>query len=167
VTIDYVDNESRLWSLDGRELATFEGEFRDFTPDDQGLVTVLNGNSRLWSLDGREIAPFEGEFRGFMPSGQGLYTDSDYGITTLWNFSGQRLAQFPGQLTTSSGRNFDRVSEDGQYLITSLDNTTHRIWRLDNSLDDLLARGCQLLTNYFNTNPEAREEFGICLDQPF
>ena len=67
-------------------------------------------------------------------------------------------------MITSYGEDFDRISDDGQYLITSLDNTTHRIWRLDNGLDDLLARGCNLLESYFTANPDHRQALGICLE---
>ena len=67
-------------------------------------------------------------------------------------------------MITSYGEDFDRISDDGQYLITSLDNTTHRIWRLDNGLDDLLARGCNLLESYFTANPDQRQALGICLE---
>jgi WD40 repeat protein len=149
------------------ERSSYEGYFRGFTPDEQGLVTdsYSDGKSRLWSLSGTEQASFEGEFRGFTPDGKGLATDSGYG-TVLWSLSGERLAEFTGRLTTNSGIDFTRFSDDGQYLITSLDDTTHQIWQLDNGLDDLLARGCNLLTNYFRANPGQREELGICLDQP-
>jgi WD40 repeat protein len=135
-----------------------------FTPDEQGLLTYSSsdGKSRLWSLSGEEQASYEGYFRGFTPDGKALYTDSDYGTTTLWSLSGQLLAEFTGRMTTNFYEDFDRFSDNGQYLITSLDNTTHRIWRLDNGLDDLLARGCNLLESYFTANPDQREALGIC-----
>ncbi|ASC73754.1 WD-40 repeat protein [Halomicronema hongdechloris C2206] len=39
-----------------------------------------------------------------------------------------------------------------------------RLFRLDNGLDDLLARGCAWLQDYFNANPEKQAEAGICLE---
>ena len=146
------------------EQASYEGDFRGFTPDEQGLLTYSSsdGKIRLWSLSGEEQASYEGYFRGFTPDGKALYTDSDYGTTTLWSLSGQLLAEFTGRMTTNFYEDFDRFSDNGQYLITSLDNTTHRIWRLDNGLDDLLARGCNLLESYFTANPDQREALGIC-----
>ncbi|WOD39956.1 hypothetical protein [Nodosilinea sp. E11] len=166
VTDSNSDGKSRLWSLSGTEQASYEGVFLGFTPDEQGLVTDSNsdGKSRLWSLSGTEQASYEGVFRGFTPDEQGLYTDSEYGTTTLWNLAGELLAEFTGRMTTNFDKDFDRFSDDGQYLITSLDNTTHRIWRLDNGLDDLLARGCNLLESYFTANPGQREALGICLE---
>ena len=74
------------------------------------------------------------------------------------------------RLTTAAdayiGIDVPRFSDDGQYLITSLDETTHQIWQLDNGLDDLLARGCNLLANHFRANPSQREELDICLEHP-
>jgi tetratricopeptide (TPR) repeat protein len=172
VTVSSSDGKSRLWSLSGTEQASYEGAFLGFTPDEQGLVTYSSsdGKSRLWSLSGTEQASYEGAFRGFTPDEQGLYTDTDYGTTMLWSRSGERLVEFTGRLTTNAearfGRRLTRFSDDGQYLITSLDDTTHQIWQLDNGLDDLLARGCNLLASHFRANPGKREELGICLDQP-
>ena len=164
LTDSYSDGKIRLWSLSGEEQGSYEGEFLGFTPDEQGLLTdsYSDGKIRLWSLSGEEQGSYEGEFRGFTPDGKALYTDSDYGTTTLWSLSGQLLAEFTGRMTTNFNEDFDRFSDNGQYLITSLDNTTHRIWRLDNGLDDLLARGCNLLESYFTANPDQRQALGIC-----
>ncbi|MBW4462856.1 MAG: hypothetical protein KME47_21845 [Nodosilinea sp. WJT8-NPBG4] len=164
VTVSESDGQSWVWSLAGEEQASYEGEFRDFTPDGQGLVTFSesDGKIRVWSLAGEEQASYEGEFRGFTPDGKAFYIDSEYGTTTLWSLSGELLAEFTGRMTPNFYRDFDRISDDGQYLITSLDDTTHRIWRLDNGLDDLLARGCNQLESYFTANPDQREVLGIC-----
>ncbi|PSR15896.1 hypothetical protein C8255_20700 [filamentous cyanobacterium CCP3] len=164
IVYSYIDRKIRFLSLDGTELASYEGEFRGVSPDEQGLVTYskVNNEIRLLSLDGTEQASYKGDFRGFTPDGKALYIDSESG-TTLWSLSGELLAEFTGRMTPNFSGDFDSFSDDGQYLITSLDNTT-RIWRLDNGLDDLLARGCNLLESYFTTNPDQREALKICLD---
>jgi len=165
-----------LWSLDGDRQASFEGSFAGFTPDGQGLVTDgwVNGQSsaRLWNLNGEEQASFAGSFRGFIPNNQGLMTDSGNDTTLLWNFQGDLLAEVLGVVRSKTDvlAGATGFSEDGRFLLTAPADLnqplTYRIWPMDNGLDDLLARGCKLLSNHFRANPSQREELGICLDQP-
>lgn len=61
----------------------------------------------------------------------GFYKTSRLG--RIFTDKGKKLAligaenPFTGRMTTSFNEDFDRISEDGHYLITSLDDTTHRI----------------------------------------
>lgn len=50
------------------------------------------------------------------------------------------------------------------YLITSDNETTHRIWRIDKGLDDLLSRACNHLQPHFRANSGFKEQAGICLE---
>ena len=89
-----------------------------------------------------------------------------YHLWPLWG--GQKFTPGGGAGARAEGDPLEywpRISDDGQHLITSLDDITHQIWQLDNSLDNLLARGCALLANHFRANPSLRQDKGICLDQ--
>jgi WD40 repeat protein len=165
-----------LWSLDGEKQASFEGSFASFTPDGKGLVIhgIVDGQgaTQMWNLSGEEQASFVGDFRGFIPNKQGLITDSGHETTILWSFDGYPLAEVTG-VVSGEPEMFLRdtgFSEDGRFLITAPENvnrvSSYRIWPIDNGLDDLLARGCGLLSSHFRANPSQREELGICLDQP-
>lgn len=159
-----------LWSLAGEKLASFEGSFASFTPDGQGLVTrqIVDGqrSARLWNLNGEEQASFAGSFRNFIPNRQGLITDSGNATILFWTFQGELLAEVTGFVNVRPGVWSDETgfSDDGRFLITAPE---YRIWPIDNGLDDLLARGCKLLSSHFRANPSQREELGICLDQAF
>lgn len=165
-----------LWSLDGEKQVSFEGRFVGFTPDGQGLVTsgVVNGQSaaRLWNLNGEEQASFAGSFSGFIPNSQGLSTRSDHETTILWSFEGYPLAEVTGVIHAKSDflPEDTGFSDDGRFLLTAPADLnqplTYRIWPMDNGLDDLLSRGCNLLASHFRANPSQREDLGICLDQP-
>lgn len=165
-----------LWSLAGEKLASFEGSFASFTPDGQGLVTrqIVDGqrSARLWNLNGEEQASFAGSFRNFIPNRQGLITDFGNDTILLWTFQGELLAEVTGFVNVRPGVWSDETgfSDDGRFLITALAGFNqpprYRIWPMDNGLDDLLSRGCNLLSSHFRANPGQREDLGICLDQP-
>jgi WD40 repeat protein len=119
----------KLWSLDGRELQTFQessSELRSvrFSPDGQTIAFAGEDNIvKLWSLDGRELQTFLGhqarvKSLSFNPNGQILASASDDGTVRFWKL--------------------DRSK-----------------WNL--SLDDLLVRGCKWLRDYLKTNPNVSE----------
>ncbi|NMG22244.1 hypothetical protein DP116_23450 [Brasilonema bromeliae SPC951] len=52
-------------------------------------------------------------------------------------------------------------SPDGQRIVTASFDKTAKVWRVG-GFDDLLARGCDWLQDYFVTHPEARERLWVC-----
>ncbi|WP_143288134.1 WD40 repeat domain-containing protein, partial [Calothrix rhizosoleniae] len=55
-------------------------------------------------------------------------------------------------------------SPDGQRIVTASSDKTARVWRVE-SLDKLLARGCDWLEDYFVTHPQARERTGCVVKE--
>jgi WD40 repeat protein len=51
-------------------------------------------------------------------------------------------------------------SPDGKYLATVSTNGIVRLWRVE-TLDELLARGCDWLKYYLASHPEAREKLNL------
>ncbi|KAB8320614.1 hypothetical protein SD81_003290 [Tolypothrix campylonemoides VB511288] len=52
-------------------------------------------------------------------------------------------------------------SPDGQRIVTASVDSTAKVWGVG-GLDELLARGCDWLQDYFVTHPEARERLRVC-----
>lgn len=77
--------------------------------------------------------------------------------------TGRQLAQYKYSSTFISPVSF---SPDGQYILAHIQGNSPEqnkvlIWRVY-ELDELLARGCDLLKNYLNTQPQLRERLKVC-----
>ena len=129
---------TRLYSFEGVELVSFEGEFQKFTLDRQGLFTYLDGQTYLYSLDGTRQAVFQGAPVSYTPDRQGLLVADDFGGTVrmiggvclptrLYDLSGVEQAVFPG--------NFAAFTPDGERLIATCicesSGLVSRIYNLD------------------------------------
>ena len=166
------ENTVRLWNLSGQLLEQWkvpQGTVysMSFSPDGQYIATAGDdGSVRLWSLSGKQIAQFSGHVGvvhslSFSPDGELLTTSGEDGTVQLWFVSGQQLAQW----TVNQGE-VHRVSfsPDGKWIAAAGDNGMVRLWQVE-GLDELLARGCNWLSDYFVTHPEAKKEFKVCQDQ--
>ncbi len=68
------------------------------------------------------------------------------------------IAEFQGHQNTVTSVSF---SPSGEYLATGSEDGTTRLWRVE-TLDELLARGCDWLQCYLANHPEAREKLKVC-----
>jgi hypothetical protein len=158
------DRTARLWDLSGNQIAEFKGHQNVvtsvcFSPDRRTLATGSEDRTaRLWDLSGNQIAEFTGDQDRvlsvcFSPDGRTLATGSTDSTARLWDLSGTQIAEFIGHLRWVTSVCF---SPDGRTLATGSDDGTARLWRVE-SLDELLARGCEWLRDYLSSHPEARE----------
>ena len=94
----------------------------------------------------------------FSPDGQLILTASDDNTARLWDIKGNLLAELTGH---QGGVNSASFSPDGQRILTASRDNTARLWRVEN-LDQLLARGCNWLQDYFLTHPEELKKLPVC-----
>jgi WD40 repeat protein len=77
----------------------------------------------------------------------------------LWDdIKGNLLAEFTGHQDGVWSASF---SPDGQLILTASQDKIVRLWRVEN-LDQLLARGCNWLQDYFLTHPEELKKLPVC-----
>lgn len=158
------DGTTQLWDLSGNQIREFAGNDVCFSPNGEYIATASeDGRARLWDLSGNQKAEFTGH-KGwissikFSPDGQRLATASNDGTLKLWDLSGNQIAEFKGH---KEGINSLSFSPDGKYLATASDDCTARLWRVE-TLDELLARGCEWLKYYFASHPEALQQLKVC-----
>ena len=99
----------------------------------------------------------------FSPNGKRIVTASDDKIFRIWDISGKLLAQYKYSSLFVSQANF---SPDGKHILAHVQGNSPEqnkvlIWRID-ELDGLLARGCDWLKDYLNTQPQIRERLKVC-----
>jgi WD40 repeat protein len=169
LTTGSTDRTARLWDLSGKEIAQFKGhqgavDSVSFSPDGKLLATGSTDRTlRLWNLSAEtQLAHFQGHQGmvidiSFSPDGKLLATASDDGTARLWDLSGNQIAEFTHQAAVLSVT----FSPDGNYLATVSTNGTVRLWPVE-TLDELLARGCDWLKYYLASHPEAREKLKVC-----
>jgi WD40 repeat protein/uncharacterized caspase-like protein len=164
------DNSVKLWGIDGKLLRTFTGHSLaiaavKFSPDSKILATASwDNNIKLWNVsDGSLINTLTGHSDGvtslaFTADGKVLASGSADKTIKLWSVtSGSFLKTLWGYGGKINSVNF---RPDDKALLSGGD-VGLMWWNLD--LDDLLVRGCARLTDYFQNNPNVREnEGGIC-----
>jgi WD40 repeat protein len=136
------DNTVKLWTIDGRELATLTGHSdgvldASFSPDGQTIATAsLDKTVRLWNLQGKLLKILQGHTDGvtgvaFSPDGQTLATSSADQTVKLWELDGKEIA-------TLEKPNGDTVwdvtfSPDGKTLATAGEDKTVTLWTREGS----------------------------------
>jgi len=166
------DNTARIWDIKGNQLAVLKGHQSSvtgvsFSPNGKMVATTSDDKTaRIWDLQGKELALLIGHKEevlsvAFSPNGKMVATTSSDNTARIWDIKGNPLALFKGHKSSVIDVAF---SPDGKTLATASGDGTARIWKVE-SLGELLARGCELLQNYFVRNPEAKEKLWVCREE--
>ena len=151
------DATVKLWSREGKELATLEGHsgpvfYSTFSPDSQLIATIsLDDTIKLWDREGKELATLKGHFLGqtfnnpqgfilyataevqhitFSPDGQILASAGRDATVKLWSREGKELATLEGHSERVTHVIF---SPDGQTIASASVDGTVRLWQRDGS----------------------------------
>ncbi len=154
------DNTAKLWNFKGQQIATLKHNDEVynvvFSPDGKTVATASSDNTaKLWNLQGKQIATFKHNSEVynvlFNPNGKTVATASNDGVVRLWTQVGndwQQLAEYQGG---------DGVlNPDGKLIAVVVDNTVQL--RPVEGIDELLARGCNWLRDYFASHPDVPNE---------
>ncbi|MEH2324257.1 MAG: AAA-like domain-containing protein [Nostoc sp.] len=162
------DGTIKLWQLDGTFITTLTGHTKginsiSFSPDSQIIASGSTDQTiKLWKRDGTLITTLTGHSDSvnsisFSPDGEIIASGSRDKTIKLWKKDGTPITTLTGHndsVTSVSfspdGKIIASASKDGKVILGSLD------------LDDLLARGCKWLEDYFFTHPEARNSLDSC-----
>jgi tetratricopeptide (TPR) repeat protein len=117
----------------------------------------------VWDSSGKQLAELTGHqdavtSASFSLDGQRLVTASWDKTARVWDSSGKLLAELTGHQGKVYSASF---SPDGQRILTASEDKTAREWRVE-SLEQLLARGCNWLNDYLITHPKDLETFAEC-----
>ncbi len=161
-----------IWDTSGQKLSEFKANQDIYSPSfspDGKLIIATSPDNRviIWDTSGKQLVeiPHQGRvgFAVFSPDGQRIVTASDDKIYRVWDVLGRQLAQYKYSSTFISPVSF---SPDGKYILAHVQGNSPEqnevlIWRIY-ELDGLLARGCNWLKDYLNTQPQARERLKVC-----
>ncbi|MBD2297979.1 AAA-like domain-containing protein [Nostoc sp. FACHB-190] len=170
-------NIASIWNTSGQKLSEFPANQDisnpSFSPDGKLIITTSPDNRVIiWNTSGQQLVEIPHQymvaFAIFSPDGQRIITASDDKIYRVWDVSGRQLAQYKYSSTFIPPVSF---SPDGKYILAHVqgnypDQNQVLIWRIE-ELDGLLARGCNWLKDYLNTQPQARERLKVCWGKPF
>ena len=153
----------RLWTNQGKEIATFEGhqgsiEGLDFSPDNRLLVSSdSKGIIKLWNLQGEELVSINAH-NGligsviFHPDGSTFASESLDGTIKLWNLQGTKLMTFLGH---EGGVTDIEFTPDGQSIISAGEDKTIRLWRLNYPLRKVFTQHSSLI-DAIAINPDSK-----------
>ncbi|WP_138497638.1 eIF2A-related protein [Nostoc sp. PA-18-2419] len=154
------DKTVKLWSKDGKLLHTLTGHSRRvngvaWSPDSQILASVsIDSTVKIWNRTGELLSNFDGDGDNFIsvsfsPDGKTLAASSDDKVR-IWNRDGTLLIALKGYKDELTSINF---SADGKTLAAGSARGTVIFQDLaDIQLEKLLARGCDILHDYLQTN---------------
>lgn len=165
---DDYDKTIKLWRLDGTLITTLNGHKKDinsisFSPDGEIIASGSTDQTiKLWKRDGKPITTLTGHSGSvtsvsFSPDGKILASGSDDTTIKLWKRDGTPVTTLIGHNKPVTNLIF---SPDGKIIASASEDGKVILWSLD--LDDLLARGCQWLQDYFVTHPAERNQLGLC-----
>ncbi|MGE5657127.1 MAG: AAA-like domain-containing protein [Actinomycetota bacterium] len=168
------DNTIKIWHLQSQTLIATLSGYRDwvrsvaFSPDGKTLVSASGDNTiKLWCVQSQKLlATLTGHSEwvrsvAFSPDGNTLASASGDNTIKLWHLQSQKLIR---TLTGhSSSVNSVAFSPDGKILASSSADNTIKLWTWD--VDQLMALGCNWISDYLRTHPEVAEEYQpICSD---
>ncbi|MEA5600699.1 NACHT and WD repeat domain-containing protein [Nostoc sp. UHCC 0252] len=154
------DKTVKIWSLEGKLLYTLNGHSRRvngvaWSPDNQAIASAsIDSTVKIWSRDGNLLNNLTGDGDSFIsvsfsPDGKTLAASSDDKVR-IWDREGTLLIALKGDKQELTSVSF---SNDGKTLAAGSGNGTVIFQNLaDIELEKLLARGCDLLHDYLQTN---------------
>jgi WD40 repeat protein len=162
------DRTIKLWRLDGTLITTLNGHRKDvntisFSPDREIIASGSTDQTiKLWKRDGKLITTLTGHSGSvtsvsFSPDGKIIASGSDDTTIKLWKRDGTPITTLTGNSKPVTSLIF---SSDGKIIASGSKDGKVILWNLQ--LDDLLARGCQWLQDYFVTHPAERNKLGLC-----
>jgi WD40 repeat protein len=165
------DKTVKLWNRERKLLYTLTGHSRRvngvaWSPDSQTIASVSTDSMvKLWSRDGQLLSNLAGDGDSlisvsFSPDGKTLVASSDDKVK-LWNREGTLLIVLKGDKGELTSVSF---SHDGKTLAVGSGKGTVIFQNLaDIKLENLIARGCNLLQEYLQTNPKVtKSDRALC-----
>ncbi|MBL1203571.1 MAG: hypothetical protein FWK04_32005 [Nostoc sp. GBBB01] len=168
VTMSF-DNTAKVWDAKGNLQTNLKGHQKlvisaAFSPDGQRIVTASDDSTaKIWDRRGNLIADLKGHQQGvksavFSPDGKRILTESFDDTAKVWDTKGNLLADLKEYKKKVSSAAF---SSDAKRVFTVFSDGSINAWQVG-GLDDLLARGCKWLQDYFANHPETRERLRVC-----
>lgn len=132
------DSTAKLWSFDGKLIATLAGH-NDyvytccFSPDGKKIATAGRDETAiLWNLQGKKLRTYKGH-KGdindivFTRDSKAIITASSDNTAKMWGLNGRLIRTFYGHKDKISNLS---VSPDGTKLLTGSNDQTVRLWNL-------------------------------------
>lgn len=159
----------KLWNRNGQEVKTLENVYKSpvrihFSPDGQRFMTDAQDHNqkpiKLWSRDGQELktlgiqssVSFSSDSQMIVSTG-GAGGD---GVIRLWSRDGEEL-----QIINEPGFPDVEFSPDGKILMAMDRDSAIKLRHLD--LDALMAKGCDWIRDYLESNPNvSNEDRALC-----
>ncbi|NJM48752.1 MAG: hypothetical protein HC860_23440 [Alkalinema sp. RU_4_3] len=180
------DNKVKLWDLSGKLINVFrlfdnsELDLAEFSPSGSHIVTSgwkgggtgfslfwdriwglesISGEiSHLWTVSGNHLATVSGSSPKVSPHEDQFLSLNDTGGVTIWDLSGRRLAEFKSEKGPILAADF---SANGDQIIMSLDDGTVQV-QSNETLPQLLTRGCYWLRSYLEDDSDRLDQLPIC-----
>ncbi|MBG1263654.1 AAA-like domain-containing protein [Nostoc commune] len=162
------DGTIKLWKKDGTLITTLTGHKKDinsisFSPNDKIIASGSTDQTiKLWHLDGTLITTLTGHSDSvnsvsFSPDGEIIASGSTDKSIKFWKKDGVPITTLNGHSDSVTSVSF---SPDGKILASASKDGKLILWSLQ--LDDVLARGCQWLQDYFLTHPQDHNRLRFC-----
>ena len=164
------DRTARIWDRGKNMLEELTGHTGSvnsacFSADGELIATASDDRTaRTWDRRGNWFQKLTGHTDrvhgvSFSPDGKFIVTASSDFIARIWDRRGNLLQELIGHIASV---NSVRFSPDSKSIATASDDGTVRLWSVD--LDALLARACDWLRDYLETNPNITEsDRSLCL----
>jgi len=160
------DKTVKLWNKEGKLLQTLTSHQNpvysvSWSPDGKTLATGSDDNTvKLWNKEGKLLQTLKSHQSAVLSlswsrDSQTLATGSDDNIVKLWNKEGKLLQTLKGHQSYVYSVSWN--PEEPILATGSLDNTV-KLWKIDTNLDSLIRQGCDWVSDYLKTNPNATEE---------
>ncbi|KST70390.1 AAA-like domain-containing protein [Mastigocoleus testarum] len=161
---------TRIWGINGKLLHTLKLKqdkilHLAFSPDGKLIFTgSQDGIAQLWDINGKLIQTLtDHRYKSpsipvaFSPDSKRIATIDRTGTVFLWDIGGKLLQTLKGGFRNVT------FSPNSKYIVI-ISGTKARVLYLE-TLDELLARGCDWLEDYFVDYPEARKKTGCLAGQ--